>query len=185
MKRLFIIFIFCLNSSFESTAQKNSDISFDSLLAIKGKKSIGTKFPAFRTRNKFTIIDNGSLNGKVTYINFWFKDCPPCIAEMKSLNEMYEKLKHVKDFQFFSFTFESEKTIEGMRKKYKMNYPIFHLTKNKCYQLNQDSGFPVHLIVDKQGIIQFLLSGYHTEEKGAHNYLFSKVYPEIVSVLNK
>lgn len=34
-----------------------------------------------------------SLKGKVVFINFWASWCPPCRAEMPSLNELYKKLK--------------------------------------------------------------------------------------------
>ena len=183
MKRVGLLFILLLNISLLSSGQKSPDTSFDSLLAAKGQKSVGLKFPNFKTRNNLTQIDNNNLKRKITYINFWFKDCPPCIAEMRSLNDLYDQLRYQKDFQFFSFTFEGEKTIDLIRNKYKIQYPIFHLSKTECYRLNQDSGFPVHIILDKQGVILFLLSGYHTDLAGARDYLFSKIYPVIISAL--
>ncbi len=168
-----------------SIAQRNSISSFDSLLQVKGSKSIGTKFPFFKAKNRNGYFDNSKLIGKVTYINFWFKNCPPCMAEMRSLRQLNQKMKVYKGFQFVSFTFENEKIIEEIRKKYHIDYNIFHLSKTDCYRLNQDSGFPVHIILDKNGEIQFLLSGYHTKSKDAHDYLFSKVYPKIIAILNK
>lgn len=38
-------------------------------------------------------IDLASLKGKVIFINFWATWCPPCIAEMPSINSLHSKLK--------------------------------------------------------------------------------------------
>lgn len=38
-------------------------------------------------------IDLASLKGKVIFINFWATWCPPCIAEMPSINSLHSKFK--------------------------------------------------------------------------------------------
>ena len=38
-------------------------------------------------------IDVGTLKGKVVFINFWATWCPPCIAEMPSIAQLYKKFK--------------------------------------------------------------------------------------------
>ncbi|WP_219225031.1 TlpA family protein disulfide reductase [Pedobacter antarcticus] len=39
------------------------------------------------------IVPLNSLHGKVVFINFWATWCPPCVAEMPSINDLYTKLK--------------------------------------------------------------------------------------------
>lgn len=45
-------------------------------------------------------ISTADLNGKVVFINFWATWCPPCIAEMPSLNDLYNQLKTDERFVF-------------------------------------------------------------------------------------
>jgi peroxiredoxin len=46
----------------------------------------------------FTLLDNSSvrlseLKGKVVFLNFWATWCPPCKAEMPSMEKLYQRLK--------------------------------------------------------------------------------------------
>ncbi|MBC7654025.1 MAG: TlpA family protein disulfide reductase, partial [Oligoflexus sp.] len=51
----------------------------------------------FRDENG-NVIDLAELKGKVVFINFWATWCPPCIAEMPSINKLQEKFKDNKNF---------------------------------------------------------------------------------------
>lgn len=46
------------------------------------------------------IIASNELKGKVVFINFWATWCPPCRAEMSSLNKLYNQLKDDNRFVF-------------------------------------------------------------------------------------
>ena len=54
---------------------------------------------------KGNIVSTSELQGKVVFINFWATWCPPCRAEMPSLNRLYEQLK---DDESFIFLFVNE-----------------------------------------------------------------------------
>lgn len=43
--------------------------------------------------SKGEMIDGNSLKGKVVFMNFWATWCPPCIAEMPSVNDLYNHYK--------------------------------------------------------------------------------------------
>ena len=45
-------------------------------------------------------INTNDLKGKIIFINFWADWCPPCIAEMASINALYNKLKTDPRFVF-------------------------------------------------------------------------------------
>ena len=180
----FLFISLFLTVSSQRKINKANDVSFDSLLILKGNQSKGKVFTEFSLSNGTSSISNRSFMGKITFLNFWFKACPPCIAEMRALNELYAKLHIDKNFQFLSLTFENEKTISEMKKKYHIQYPVFNTSKDNCYKLNQGNGFPTSIIIDDKGVIVFLLSGYNTDPVKAYQVLFSKFYPPLKNLLN-
>jgi thiol-disulfide isomerase/thioredoxin len=55
----------------------------------------------FSFRNeKGATLSTANLKGKVVFINFWATWCPPCRAEMPSLNDLYNQLKRDDRFVF-------------------------------------------------------------------------------------
>jgi thiol-disulfide isomerase/thioredoxin len=62
--------------------------------ASAGKENIPGNTPSFSfiNRNGQTLT-TADIKGKVVFINFWASWCPPCIAEMPSINALYNKLK--------------------------------------------------------------------------------------------
>src|SRR5437868_12101523 len=64
-----------------------------------------SSFNAYSETGK--LYTKNDLIGKITFINFWFENCLPCISEMNPLNNLYQNFKDEKNFQFLSFTRES------------------------------------------------------------------------------
>ena len=47
-----------------------------------------------------TAVSLSSLKGKVVFLNFWATWCPPCIAEMPGINELYKSFSNREDIEF-------------------------------------------------------------------------------------
>ena len=85
------------------------------------------------------------------------------MAEMEALNDMHQDFKSNEAFQFLSFTFEKPETIERIRQKYKIEYPIILISVDSCYILNFKGGFPANIISDKKGKLAYYSIGGSTK----------------------
>jgi thiol-disulfide isomerase/thioredoxin len=123
------------------------------------------------------IFTQDSLKNKVTFINFWFEHCAPCIAEFDALNNLYNKYRNNPAFQFISVTYEKNEDIKRIARKYNMDYPVISMESDKIYQLIFNLGFPTSIIVDQSGKISFIISGGFVEKERiqqAFDKIFSK-----------
>lgn len=119
------------------------------------------------TSSDGTSIDLANLKGKVIFLNFWATWCPPCIAEMPSINRLYTKLKNNADVVFVLADADGklEKSTAFMQKK-KFDLPVYIPTGSIPEQLFRGS-LPTTVIINKKGEIVFSNEGmanYDTPE---------------------
>jgi thiol-disulfide isomerase/thioredoxin len=113
------------------------------------------------------IVDLGSLKDKVVFLNFWATWCPPCLAEMPSVNKLYEQFKDDKDVVFIMVDADSDlaKSKKYMDKKgYRL--PLYQVASNIPEVIFKGS-LPTTVVFDKKGRISY-------NEAGAANYASDK-----------
>ena len=55
------------------------------------------------------VISLADLKGKVVFLNFWATWCPPCIAEMPSIQVLHDKFKADDDVMILTLEVEGKK----------------------------------------------------------------------------
>lgn len=98
-------------------------------------------------------ISLASLKGKVVFINFWATWCPPCRAEMPTINTLYNKLKEEEDVVFLMVDMEesyakAKKFMEDM----KLDLPV-HMMASQIPSGFFSGALPTTVILDEQGNI--------------------------------
>lgn len=96
-------------------------------------------------------FDFNQAKGKVIVINFWATWCPPCIAEMDSLEELYKRYSNDQVvFLFVTSDFFSE--VSKFKEKRGYSFPAFRESEpeNSIFEV---STIPRTLIIDKSGNI--------------------------------
>jgi len=123
---------------------------------------------------KGKVIDLGDLKGKVIFLNFWATWCPPCRAEMPSVNKLYKQFKADKNVVFIFADADGDlaKSTRFMADR-KYELPVYKVESDVPEQIFSGS-LPTTVVFDKQG----RLALHH---EGAADYADKK----IVDFLNK
>jgi thiol-disulfide isomerase/thioredoxin len=108
-----------------------------------------------------------SLKGKVVFINFWASWCPPCRAEMPSLNNLYKKLQDDDRFVFLFMNEDEDKAkATGYLNKEKFAIPLYNRSGNVPNEIFSGT-LPTTIVLNKDGKIVLKhegMAGYDTEE---------------------
>ena len=114
-----------------------------------------TPFP-FPTRLTFLNSEGSSfqierLRGKVVFLNFWANWCPPCLAEMATINSLYNKLKSDDHFYFIMADTDNDliKSLAFMKSQ-GYNLPLYGFSGAIPPDLSNGS-IPLTLIIDPEG----------------------------------
>ncbi|WP_179346387.1 TlpA family protein disulfide reductase [Winogradskyella ursingii] len=151
-----------------------SYINQSSLIAEEERKTIDY------TDWKLISEDGNTINfedtsGEVVFINLWATWCPPCIAEMPSLQLLYDDYKDKVSFLFITsdnfervqnfktkndYTFETHRIISGSQKEFRT------------------SSIPRTFVINKNGEIVI-------DESGAIDWNSSKIRAQLDELLAK
>lgn len=95
-------------------------------------------------------INLKELKGKVIFINYWATWCPPCIAEMPSIQSLYNDYKDKIAFVFI--TSDDKIKITKFYKKNNYNLPTYNLISAIAPEISTQS-LPTTFVIDKNGKI--------------------------------
>ena len=104
--------------------------------------------------NKKENIVLNKMKGKVILLDFWIKNCGPCIESTPHLNALHKKFKE-KGVELLSINaYDSKEDIGWFCKKHAIDYKVLMNGKAVAEQYGV-SGFPTFFIIDKEGKIVY------------------------------
>ncbi len=96
------------------------------------------------------------FKGKPILINVWATWCPPCVAELPSLEKLYKARGNE---VFFIFLAEDEPSkVQNFLKQRKLEIPVFFAVTPRPPML-KSSSIPTTFILDKNGVIKVRKTG--------------------------
>lgn len=121
---------------------------------------VGNDLPDFKgLKTNGKMFSKTSLNNQVVVINFWFENCPPCIAEMPELNKLVDKYTK-NGVRFIGITHDSPSSAKRFQKKNGYRYEVVSLSKASISKLNINHGFPSNMLIGKNGKILMAMANF-------------------------
>ncbi|WP_178988232.1 TlpA family protein disulfide reductase [Winogradskyella schleiferi] len=152
-----------------------SYVNQSSLIDLEDRKSVSYADWKLKSDRDDTILKFEDSKGKVVFINFWATWCPPCIAEMPSLQELYNDYNDKVVFLFV--TKDGFETVEKFKTKRGFNFEVFKPISKTPSEL-VTSSIPRTFIINKEGKIV-------VDESGAVDWNSMKVRQQLDNLLSE
>jgi thiol-disulfide isomerase/thioredoxin len=116
-----------------------------------------------------------NFRDEVIFINFWATWCPPCVAEMSEIEELYKKYGN--RVAFMLVTSEKPEVVNAFMEKNQYQMPVFYLAGIQAPEALSFNGYPTTFIISRDGHVV-------TKKTGAANWnskATQKIFEELLN----
>ncbi|MDW8310090.1 MAG: TlpA disulfide reductase family protein [Verrucomicrobiales bacterium] len=106
-----------------------------------------------------TSLKLSDLRGRRVILNFWATWCPPCVKEIPHFIQLRKEIPEG-DLAIVGISNEDEATLREFVRRKGINYPIASADDLPA-PYREVSGIPTTFFIDRRGVIQEVLIGYH------------------------
>jgi cytochrome c biogenesis protein CcmG, thiol:disulfide interchange protein DsbE len=120
--------------------------------------TIGSDAPDFRAKvlgsNQYKTM--ADYKGQVVLLNVWATWCPPCKAELPSLQRLYEEYgpKGLKLVAVSIDDYVSEDSIRAFGKSFGLTFEVLHDSTHDIERIYQTTGYPETFVIGPDGTIR-------------------------------
>jgi thiol-disulfide isomerase/thioredoxin len=116
-----------------------------------GSNALNWTLPFYDKNESITL---SKLNGKVILLEFWIKNCGPCIKSVPHLNSLKETFKN-RNVEILGINpYDSRNDIEWFANRHKINYTVLINGKDLAEKYGV-TAYPTCILVDKKGIVLY------------------------------
>ncbi|WP_373740696.1 TlpA disulfide reductase family protein [Neisseria sp.] len=97
-------------------------------------------------------VSNQNLQGKVTFINFWFPSCPGCVSEMPKVIKMANDYRG-KDFQVLGIAqpIDPPESVREYVRQYGLPFTVMYDTRGVTGKAFETKVYPTSVLINKKG----------------------------------
>ncbi len=145
--------------------------------AVASPLAVGNAMPDFKLTDIYgKKWSSKELKSKIVVLNFWFVECPPCIAEMPSLNRLVEKYKNNGQVVFLAIANSGREKIKEFLTKREFNYVQIAREQSKSYLADWEiQSYPQNMVVNKGNIAFSFTGGTNSNDDFIFNLLSEEI----------
>ena len=99
------------------------------------------------------LVNMHDYRGKVIFLNFWATWCMPCVAELPSINKLYNQFKN-DNIVFLLISNETSEKVKSYKQRKKYDVPFYIIDSDgKIPQQYFSRSIPTTFIINKEGKI--------------------------------
>jgi cytochrome c biogenesis protein CcmG, thiol:disulfide interchange protein DsbE len=120
--------------------------------------TIGSTAPDFRAKvlgeSRYKTL--ADYKGQVVLLNVWATWCPPCQAELPSLQRLYQAYgdKGLKLVAVSIDDYVSEDSIRAFAKNFGITFEVLHDSTHAIERIYQTTGYPESFVIGREGTIR-------------------------------
>lgn len=118
-----------------------------------------------------------SARGKVIFLNLWATWCPPCVAEMPAIQELFDKYKENDQVEFLMVSNEEPSKVSEFMNRKGYTFPVY-INQYQLPEAFQTNSIPTTFVVSKSGDIII-------NQVGAANWSGSKMIETMDRLINE
>ncbi len=154
----------------------NKIFSFSANVTEEGNRELITDYDWKLKDAEWNFFNFEKSKGNVVFINLWASWKLPCIAELQSIQNLYDVYQGKLDF--YIITNEERPPVEAFMEKHGFTFPVTYLIIGEKMPINSEE-VPSSYLIDKEGNIIIY------KEKGIADWDNQKIYNLLDRLLEK
>lgn len=120
----------------------------------RARENFAPDFSITTSDGEYVTLED--LRGKVVLLDFWATWCPPCVASVPALRNLYRRFEKERSFVMIAISADREvETWKAFTAKNQMVWPQ-HLDRNfKVQRAFEIRAYPTYVVIDAEGIVRY------------------------------
>lgn len=125
----------------------------------RARENFAPDFSFTSLQGEYVALDD--LKGKVVLLDFWGTWCPPCVASVPDLRNLYKRYANEPSFVLIGISSDHDEAAwRQFTEKNKMIWPQYRDENRRIQRAFGVRAFPTYILIDHEGIVRMQSVGF-------------------------